>query len=108
MQCAAVVGGWTSWSEWSQCSQDCSQKGHRVRNRMCANPLPSNRFKYFIKFIFLILRGAYCVGFSFDQTPCDPHRNKCQGTPIDGSWTKWSEWSQCSNPCINGQRSRAR
>uniref|UniRef100_A0A1I8B7J6 Hemicentin-1 n=1 Tax=Meloidogyne hapla TaxID=6305 RepID=A0A1I8B7J6_MELHA len=95
MQCAAVVGGWSSWSEWSQCSQDCGQKGHRVRNRMCANPLPSNR-------------GAYCVGFSFDQTICDPPRTKCQGSPVDGHWSEWSDWSQCSNPCINGQRSRAR
>ena len=55
-----------------------------------------------------IFRGAYCVGFSFDQTPCDPPKAKCQGPQIDGNWSAWSKWSQCSNPCINGQRSRAR
>uniref|UniRef100_A0A183C8P4 Peptidase M12B domain-containing protein n=1 Tax=Globodera pallida TaxID=36090 RepID=A0A183C8P4_GLOPA len=53
-QCVAIAGSWSAWSEWSACSQDCGTRGHRIRNRMCANPLPSNR-------------GSYCVGFSFDQ-----------------------------------------
>ncbi|KAL3103375.1 hypothetical protein niasHS_002561 [Heterodera schachtii] len=94
-QCVAIAGSWSAWSEWSACSQDCGTRGHRIRNRMCANPLPSNR-------------GSYCVGLSFDQIPCDYSVTNCRGDPIDGRWTEWSEWSQCSNPCANGQRSRTR
>uniref|UniRef100_A0A914HYA2 Peptidase M12B domain-containing protein n=1 Tax=Globodera rostochiensis TaxID=31243 RepID=A0A914HYA2_GLORO len=94
-QCVAIAGSWSAWSEWSDCSQDCGTRGHRIRNRMCANPLPSNR-------------GSYCVGFSFDQVPCDQAAIICRGDPIDGRWSEWSDWSQCSNPCANGQRSRSR
>ncbi|CAD5234701.1 unnamed protein product [Bursaphelenchus xylophilus] len=92
--CLAVSGGWSAWSEWSLCSKDCGGIGHQIRNRMCSQPLPSNR-------------GAYCVGYSFDQRTCDPQRS-CKADPIDGNWSEWTEWSTCSDPCQNGQRSRTR
>ncbi|KAK6032676.1 thrombospondin type 1 domain protein, partial [Ostertagia ostertagi] len=41
--CAASPGGWSGWSEWSSCSKDCQGTGHQIRNRMCSEPLPSNR-----------------------------------------------------------------
>uniref|UniRef100_A0A915PU21 Peptidase M12B domain-containing protein n=1 Tax=Setaria digitata TaxID=48799 RepID=A0A915PU21_9BILA len=92
--CLSKSGDWSSWSEWSSCSSSCGTSGHQIRNRMCSNPLPSNR-------------GSYCSGFSFDQRLCVPEI-ACTGTPIDGAWTTWSEWSQCSDPCINGYQSRTR
>ncbi|KAI1724133.1 thrombospondin type 1 domain-containing protein [Ditylenchus destructor] len=92
--CVAENGGWSDWSEWSRCSKECGSNGHQVRNRMCSNPLPSNR-------------GSYCVGYSFDQRPCEPH-STCGTSPIDGQWAEWTPWSDCSDPCINGQRSRTR
>lgn len=61
---------------------------------MCSNPLPSNR-------------GGYCVGYSFDQKLCYPQKT-CSGQQVDGGWSDWTEWSTCTDPCQNGQRSRTR
>lgn len=36
-------GGWSDWNSWSKCSQNCGATGYRIRNRMCSNPIPSNR-----------------------------------------------------------------
>uniref|UniRef100_A0AC34FWU2 Hemicentin-1 n=1 Tax=Panagrolaimus sp. ES5 TaxID=591445 RepID=A0AC34FWU2_9BILA len=93
--CQAEPGNWSEWGSWSLCSKDCGSSGHQIRNRMCSNPLPSNR-------------GSYCLGYSFDQKPCQPASPICFATPIDGGWTEWTSWSDCSNPCENGQRSRTR
>uniref|UniRef100_A0A7E4ZV76 Hemicentin-1 n=1 Tax=Panagrellus redivivus TaxID=6233 RepID=A0A7E4ZV76_PANRE len=93
--CVAEAGGWSDWSSWSACSKECGSTGHQIRNRMCSNPLPSNR-------------GSYCVGYSFDQRPCDTPMATCSGPPRDGGWSDWAAWSECSNPCENGQMSRTR
>nr|CRZ22439.1 BMA-ADT-1 [Brugia malayi] len=53
----------------------------------------------------IVARGSYCIGSSFDQRSCIS-RTACIGTPINGRWTSWSEWSQCSDPY--GHRSRMR
>jgi hypothetical protein len=67
MNCAAsVAGGWTDWTEWSSCSKDCGRDGYRVRNRMCAQPVPSNQ-------------GVYCYGQSFDKQSCQPTQAVCDG-----------------------------
>ncbi|PAV75574.1 hypothetical protein WR25_08601 isoform A [Diploscapter pachys] len=91
--CDPIAGGWSSWSEWSLCSKDCGGTGHQIRNRMCSEPIPSNR-------------GAYCVGYSFDQRPCSS--NAVCGDKVDGDWGEWQEWSQCSDDCTNGHKSRTR
>ncbi|KAK0403268.1 hypothetical protein QR680_016824 [Steinernema hermaphroditum] len=93
--CLSQSGGWSEWSGWSKCSKDCGVSGHQIRNRMCSNPLPSNR-------------GSYCIGYSFDQKPCAPQRSTCSGPPVDGAWSQWTDWSTCSDPCSNGHRSRTR
>uniref|UniRef100_A0A914ZHP6 Peptidase M12B domain-containing protein n=1 Tax=Panagrolaimus superbus TaxID=310955 RepID=A0A914ZHP6_9BILA len=92
--CQAEPGNWSEWGSWSLCSKDCGSSGHQLRNRMCSNPLPSNR-------------GSYCLGYSFDQKSCQPASPICFATPVDGGWTEWTPFSQCSNPC-DGQRSRTR
>ncbi|EYC39491.1 hypothetical protein Y032_0654g1191 [Ancylostoma ceylanicum] len=91
--CTASPGGWSAWSDWSQCSKDCQGTGHQIRNRMCSEPLPSNR-------------GSYCVGYSFDQRPCTSS-HPC-GNRVDGGWSEWSEWSECGGSCANAHRSRTR
>lgn len=58
-------------SSRSLCSKDCGGTGHQIRNRMCSEPIPSNR-------------GAYCVGYSFDQRPCSS--NAVCGDKVDGDW----------------------
>ncbi|CAJ0935639.1 unnamed protein product, partial [Mesorhabditis belari] len=91
--CAATNGGWSDWSPWSECSRDCDGTGHQIRNRMCSNPLPVNK-------------GSYCAGYSFDQRSCSSNK-KCE-EKIDGGWSEWTGWSECSDPCNNGHRSRTR
>ncbi|CAI2356296.1 unnamed protein product [Caenorhabditis sp. 36 PRJEB53466] len=44
--CSPSAGGWSTWSEWSSCSKDCGDTGHQIRNRMCSEPIPSNRGAY--------------------------------------------------------------
>lgn len=94
--CQSETGDWSPWSEWSRCSRDCGDEGgYQVRNRMCSNPLPANG-------------GSYCAGYSFDQRPCQPEAERCNGSFVDGKWGEWQPWSPCSDKCINGQRSRTR
>lgn len=90
----ATPGGWSTWSDWSSCSKDCQGNGgHQIRNRMCSEPLPANR-------------GAYCTGYSFDQRSCSSS-SPCT-SPVDGGWSEWTAWSECSDPCNNGHKSRTR
>ncbi|CAJ0583415.1 unnamed protein product, partial [Mesorhabditis spiculigera] len=91
--CTAINGGWSDWSSWSECSRDCDGTGHQIRNRMCSKPLPVNR-------------GSYCTGYSFDQKSCTAER-KC-GEKVDGGWSEWTVWSECSDNCNNGHKSRTR
>ncbi|KAK6764055.1 hypothetical protein RB195_024401 [Necator americanus] len=93
MSCAASPGGWSSWSEWSECSKDCQGTGHQIRNRMCSDPLPSNR-------------GSYCVGYSFEQRLCTSS-HPC-GKRVDGGWSEWGEWTDCAGSCTDAHRSRTR
>lgn len=63
----------------STCSRECGGHGHQIRNRMCSNSLPSNR-------------GSYCVGYSFDQRPCEGAALiTCSGPPVNGAWSNWTE-----------------
>lgn len=45
---------------------------------MCSNPLPSNR-------------GAYCIGYSFDQKSCNNSFKICNNTSVNGAWSNWTE-----------------
>ena len=38
----AVDGGYSDWTEWTECDRTCGT-GHQTRERICNNPLPSNR-----------------------------------------------------------------
>ncbi|KAK6111680.1 Thrombospondin type 1 domain family protein [Brugia pahangi] len=77
--CLSESGDWSNQSDWSFCSSSCGIAGHQIRSKMCSNPVHSNK-------------GSYCIGSSFDQRSCIL-RTACIGTPINGRWTSWSEWS---------------
>eukprot|EP00794_Sanderia_malayensis_P005433 gene5433-6112_t len=71
----ATMKKWTNWSEFSSCSASCGN-GSRVRKRFCVNDLAET--------------VSGCKGFSEEKTVCN--QGPC---PIDGQWTKWSDWSRC-------------
>uniref|UniRef100_A0A3Q3W3E6 Uncharacterized protein n=1 Tax=Mola mola TaxID=94237 RepID=A0A3Q3W3E6_MOLML len=85
----SVHGGFSEWAEWGVCSVSCGI-GSQKRLRQCNNPLPANG-------------GRHCVG-------SDKETRSCQGKPcpVDGNWSEWSLWEECSRNCGQGNRTRIR
>ncbi|XP_027560313.1 hemicentin-1 isoform X2 [Neopelma chrysocephalum] len=84
-----VHGGFSPWLEWRACSVTCGQ-GVQERLRQCNNPLPANG-------------GRSCEGPHNDVRSC--HSRPC---PVDGSWSEWGPWEECSKSCGHGNRTRSR
>ncbi|KAM6919190.1 properdin-like [Xenentodon cancila] len=78
--------GWSLWLAWSPCSVTCGGIGVRNRQRVCSSPPECS---------------AACSGPSEETERCESS-NAC---PVHGSWSRWSDWSQCSGTCIDDQRS---
>jgi chondroitin sulfate proteoglycan 4 len=97
-----VHGQWSEWSAWSSCSVTDSGDWSNVqtRRRSCTSPAPRNS-------------GRPCVGDVIDSRECPaPEATKqppkVQPVDEDRRWSSWSEWTQCSVKCGNGQQSRQR
>nr|XP_014344645.1 PREDICTED: hemicentin-1 [Latimeria chalumnae] len=84
-----VHGGFSEWLEWGPCSVTCGQ-GVQKRIRQCNNPLPANG-------------GRHCQGPDRDTRSC---LNK--PCPVDGNWSDWGPWEECSRTCGQGNRTRIR
>uniref|UniRef100_A0A8C3J6R6 Hemicentin-1 n=1 Tax=Calidris pygmaea TaxID=425635 RepID=A0A8C3J6R6_9CHAR len=84
-----VHGGFSDWLEWRACSVTCGQ-GVQERIRQCNNPLPANG-------------GRRCEGPDTDVRSC--HKQPC---PVDGNWSEWGLWEECSKSCGQGNRTRTR
>ncbi|XP_040895666.1 hemicentin-1 [Toxotes jaculatrix] len=84
-----VHGGYSEWAEWGPCSVSCGVGAQR-RLRQCNSPLPANG-------------GRHCAGL-------DTETRSCQGKPcpVDGNWSEWSSWEECSRSCGQGNRTRIR
>ncbi|XP_048579836.1 uncharacterized protein LOC116619170 isoform X2 [Nematostella vectensis] len=85
-----VDGGYTQWSEYSQCSKTCGL-GEAFRTRNCTNPKPQHG-------------GKGCQGASTQRRVCVIVLN----CPVDGGYTQWTKYSECSKSCGNGTTNRTR
>ncbi|KAI8487892.1 hypothetical protein Bbelb_343400 [Branchiostoma belcheri] len=85
-----VNGGWTIWGAWTGCSVTCGV-GTETRDRTCTNPAPENG-------------GAECDGSAQETRSCDTGLS----CPVDGDWSDWDQWSNCSVTCGVGTETRDR
>ncbi|XP_053385396.1 uncharacterized protein LOC123537769 [Mercenaria mercenaria] len=83
-------GGWTDWTDWGTCSVTCGI-GVQKRHRTCTNPSP---LRY----------GDHCFGDTMDVNICV--KDPCEA--VDGGWTEWGGWGNCSASCDWGLRKRSR
>ena len=84
-----INGGWTDFGDWSECSAECGG-GTKSRSRTCTNPTPA-------------FGGIHCTGKSTEAQECNTHL-----CPINGGWTDFGDWSECSAECGGGTKSRKR
>ncbi|XP_005375138.1 PREDICTED: hemicentin-1 isoform X1 [Chinchilla lanigera] len=84
-----VHGGFSPWSAWGPCSVTCGS-GIQKRSRLCNNPLPANG-------------GNPCQGSESEMRNCQ--KKLC---PVDGRWSEWSLWEECTKSCGRGNRTRTR
>ncbi|KAM7440987.1 hypothetical protein ABFA07_009879 [Porites harrisoni] len=84
-----VDGQWTAWKPWTECTRSCDS-GIQTRARTCTNPSPA-------------YGGKDCVGLRDEIRPCN--KNPC---PVDGNWSEWKGWGECSLSCGGGYHSRSR
>ncbi|XP_069890339.1 hemicentin-1 [Dipodomys merriami] len=84
-----VHGGFSPWSSWRSCSVTCG-KGIQKRSRLCNSPPPANG-------------GKRCHGSDSETRTC---QNKL--CPVDGHWSEWSLWEECTRSCGRGNRTRTR
>merc|ERR1719186_1528051 len=94
-----VHGGYTEWSVWSACSESCVRghghgHGTKKRSRTCTNPQPE-------------YDGLTCeeqnLGPATETKEC--YVGPC---PVNGGYTAWSEYGDCSVSCGDGIEMRSR
>uniref|UniRef100_A0A3Q2CH68 SCO-spondin n=1 Tax=Cyprinodon variegatus TaxID=28743 RepID=A0A3Q2CH68_CYPVA len=91
-------GAWTKWTSWSECTKTCfsdvDDVGMRRRFRSCNQTLPASNPRS---------TEPECDGDDEEQEPCNTVH-----CPVDGGWSLWSQWSQCSSECDSGIQTRGR
>ncbi|KAL7010771.1 hypothetical protein ACKWTF_009159 [Chironomus riparius] len=89
-----VDGVWSSWSTWNVCPA-CYIENEGIpkqsRTRKCNSPSPQ-------------YGGSKCDGTEIEQQDC----KEMKFCPINGGWSKWSDWSGCTAVSGHGTQYRIR
>ncbi|KAI9545246.1 hypothetical protein NQZ68_037826 [Dissostichus eleginoides] len=91
-------GVWSKWTSWSECSKTCfnhvDDVGIRRRFRSCNHTLTHFNNTH---------ADSACDGDSEEPEPCNTVH-----CPVNGGWSAWALWSQCSSECDSGVQTRQR
>ena len=101
---------WDNWSEWGDCSVTCGV-GSRERKRRCIDATSGDTISD--KYCKELFGGSSsAIGKCVDKNEnCpskteflyyDPNEILLKLFVVDGEWTKWTEWSNCSIFCGKG------
>lgn len=93
--CSQINGEWSDWGPWLECSHKCLLQNsviepQQIRYRKCDSPAPQ-------------FGGKPCAGVDYEQKSCD-----IPFCPVDGEWSRWTPWTECSTTCGNGIQTRYR
>uniref|UniRef100_A0A673AJX6 Thrombospondin, type I, domain containing 7Ba n=1 Tax=Sphaeramia orbicularis TaxID=375764 RepID=A0A673AJX6_9TELE len=87
-------GVWSKWTAWSECSKTCfhhvDDVGIRRRFRSCNHTVTLSNHPHV---------HSICHGGTEEQDCI---------LPVNGGWSAWSPWSQCSSGCDSGVQTRER
>ena len=86
-----IHGGYSKWTEFSECTKSCGN-GTKTRTRNCSNPEPKHGGK-----------DCSSLGENIEIQQCNTHY-----CPINGGYTQWTKFSECSKSCGNGTQTRTR
>ncbi|XP_010767368.1 SCO-spondin, partial [Notothenia coriiceps] len=96
--CLIPDGVWSKWTSWSECSKTCfnhvDDVGIRRRFRSCNHTLTHFNNTH---------ADSACEGDSEEPEPCNTVH-----CPVNGGWSAWALWSQCSSECDSGVQTRQR
>ncbi|XP_067056524.1 coadhesin-like isoform X3 [Acropora muricata] len=86
-----VNGGYGDWFDFGECSVTCGE-GVQERKRLCDSPSPQ-------------FGGESCekLGPSVETKAC-----QMKSCPVDGGYSEWTKFSECSVSCGGGKQKRTR